>query len=196
MAGADNVLIHDEISEKIIKITTRMVKRSGAHSVTVKKILEKLGTTNRVFYNRFRNADEVLQIVYANAVVDMRKCFKSDYDSKDEFFDYCMDVAVKVFISTYDIKMQFRLYTFEHDSLTESNREWWSGEMLKVCEYAKRNGLIKSDVDTETLSYSIWCFCRGYNTDAVSRGLSKEDALKYFKFAFGYFLEGLKNKEL
>ena len=189
----NSVLIHDEISEKIIDITARLTAESGAHTVTVKKILSELGTTNRVFYNRFRNIDEVLRIVYANAVVNMRQCFKSDYDSRDEFFDYGMDVAVNVFISTYDIKMQFRRYTFEHDSLTENNRAWWSGEMLKVCEYARGKGLIKQDVDLETLSYSIWCFCRGYNTDAVSRGLSKDDALKYFRFAFGYFLEGIKN---
>ena len=186
-------LIRDEMSEKIIDITKNLAAEYGAHAVTVKKILSVLGTTNRVFYNRFHNVDEVLRIVYANAVVNMRQCFKSDYDSKEKFFDYCMDVAVNVFVSTYDIKMQCRRYTFEHDSLTESNREWWSSEMLKVCEYARRKGLIKKNVDLETLSYSIWCFCRGYNTDAVSRGLSKKDALKYFKFAFGYFLEGIKN---
>ena len=188
----NNGLIRDEVSEKIIYITARLTAQIGAHSVTVKKILAELGTTNRVFYNRFHNVDEVLRIVYANAVVNMRQCFKSEYDSKEEFFDYCMDVAVNVFVSTYDIKMQFSRYTFEHDSLTESNRTWWSDEMIKVCEYSRSNGLIKKDADIETLSYSIWCFCRGYNTDAVSRGLSKEDALKYFKFAFGYFLEGIK----
>ena len=187
-----NGLIHDEMSQKIIDITARLTAELGAHAVTVRKILSVLGTTNRVFYNRFHNVDEVLRIVYANAVVNMRQCFKSDYNSKDEFFDYCMDVAVNVFVSTYDIKMQFSRYTFEHDSLTENNRAWWSGEMLKVCKYARSNGLIKDDVDIETLSYSIWCFCRGYNTDAVSRGLAKDDALKYFKFAFGYFLEGIK----
>lgn len=187
-----DILIHDEISDKIIEITARLTAENGAHTVTVRKILSELGTTNRVFYNRFHNIDEVLRIVYANAVVNMRQCFKSDYDSQDEFFDYCMDVAVNVFISTYDIKMQFRLYSFEHDSLTENNRAWWSDEMIKICEYARSKGLIKDDVDLETLSYSIWCFCRGYNTDAVSRGLSLDDALKYFRFAFGYFLEGIK----
>ena len=187
----EQALIHDEISDEIIRITKKIATEEGSHTVTVKKIIEEMGVTNRVFYNRFRNADEVLRIVYEDAVVKMRASFKSDYDSKEDFFNYCMDIAVKVLENTYDVKMQFSQYMFEHDSLTESNRKWWMKEIGKACEYATKNGIIK-DVDPDMLGYSVWCFCRGYNTDAVSRRLSKEDAVKYFKFAFGCFLDGLK----
>ena len=90
--------------------------------------------------------------------------------------------------------MQVSRYMFEHDSLTENNRIWWTGEIKKLIEYGKQQNLIK-DVDPEELSYSIWCFCRGYNADAVGRNLSKEDAVRYFKFGFGCFLDGLKLRQ-
>jgi len=186
-------LIVDDISDKIIEITEEMATTEGAHTVTVRKVLEKLGTTNRVFYNRFHNIDEVLQIIYERAVLKMQKVIKSEFNTKDDFFDYIMDIAVATLINTYDIKMQFSRYMFEHDSLTENNRIWWTEEIKKLIEYGKKQKLIK-DVDPEELSYSIWCFCRGYNADAVGRKLSKEDAVRYFKFGFGCFLDGLKQR--
>ena len=57
-----------------------------------------------------------------------------------------------------------------------------------VIEFVK---LIKN-IDSDMLSYSIWCFCRGFNADAVGRRLSKEDAIKNFKFGFGCILDGIK----
>lgn len=184
-------LIHDEMSGKIIEVTKEMIASEGAHNVNVRKIINKMGVTNRVFYNRFHNADEVLRTVYENAVIKMRSSFKSEYDSEEEFFEYCMDMAVKVLENTYDIKMKFSQYMFEHDALTETNRIWWTNEINKAFKYAREHGIIK-DIDPELLSYSVWCICRGYSSDAVNRKLSREDAVKYFKFGFGYFLEGIK----
>ena len=54
-------------------------------------------------------------------------------------------------------------------------------------------GYIKQ-VDSDVLSYSIWCFCRGYNADAVGRNIPKDEAVKNFRYSFGIILEGLKNK--
>ncbi len=191
MAVKQQDRITDEISDDIVEITTQIARDEGAHNVTVRKIISRLGVTNRVFYNRFHNADEVLRIIYENAVLKMRESFRSDYNSSEDFFEYAMDIGTKVLINTYDIKMEFSSYMFEHDSLTEENRMWWTQTMKKSLEEAKARGFIK-DIDTEMLSYSIWCFCRGYNVDAVTRKLSKAEAVKYFQFAFGYFLEGIR----
>ncbi len=184
-------LITDEMSKIITGVVERMATEDGAHTVTVRRVLDELGITNRVFYNRFHNIDEVLQIIYKRAVLRMQKSIKTEFDDSRDFFEYVMEVAVNTLVNTYDIKMQFSRYMFEHDSLTENNRIWWSNEIKKLISFAKSNLLIK-DVDEDTLSYTIWCFCRGFNADAVSRNLSKEDAVRYFKFGFGCFLEGLK----
>ncbi len=184
-------LIKDEISEKIIEITENLATRDGAHTVTVRKILAELGTTNRVFYNRFHNIGEVLEIVYGRAVFKMHEGFNREFSEDTDFFEYVTDVAVGALINTYDIKMQFAGYMFEHDSLTQSNCDWWTAKIRKIIIYAMEKHLIKP-VDPDMLSYSIWCFCRGYNADAVGRRMSKEDAVKYFRFGFGCLLNGLK----
>ena len=69
MAEPHTGLIRDEISEKIIGIAADLAREEGAHRVNVRKIITRLGVTNRVFYNRFKNCDEVLRIVYSRAVV-------------------------------------------------------------------------------------------------------------------------------
>ena len=182
--------IHDEISEKIISIASRIATEEGAHCVSVRRIAEALGVTNRVFYNRFANCDDVLRIVYRRAVEQTHTDAKPDYHDRDSFLKFCMDAATDVLIKTYDVKMQFSRYMFEHDSLTENNRVWWSEEIKKHYAYALSHGYAK-EVDADALCYAIWCFCRGYYADAVSRQLAKEDAVRYFTFGFTCFLGGL-----
>lgn len=182
--------IHDEISEQIVKIVARIAAQEGAHKVTVKKIISELGSTNRVFYNRFANCDEVLRIVYRNAVVHMRENIKPEFHDRNSFCRFCIDTAVGVLMQSYDVKMQFRCYIFEHDSLTEENRRWWYEKIKKYYGYALEQGFAR-EVDADALCYAIWCFFRGYQADAVSRQLSKEDAVHYFTFGFSCLLNGM-----
>ena len=191
MPEKEKSLISDSISEEIVRIAEDLATRDGAHTVTVRKILEKLGTTNRVFYNRFRNIDEVLQIVYKNAVMKMHESVVTEFDISKDFFEYVTDVATSVLVKTYEIKLQFSQYMFEHDSLTDFNRDWWTKKIHELLDYGTAHGLIKK-VDYDTISYAAWCFCRGFNADALSRKIPIEDAVKYFKAGFGCFLDGLR----
>lgn len=182
--------IRDDISDQIVEIVARIAAEEGAHKVTVKKITTELGVTNRVFYNRFANIDEVLRIVYRNAVVSMRENIKPEFHDRASFEQFCIDTAVDVLMQTYDVKMQFRRYVFEHDSLTEENRVWWYEKIKKYYYYALEQGFAKQ-VDADALCYAIWCFCRGYYADAVSRQLSREEAVRYFTFGFTCLLNGV-----
>lgn len=187
-----NTLIQDSISDDIIEIAEKLVKRDGARNVTVRKILTQMGVTNRVFYNRFHNLNEVLEIVYRRAVLKMRESIKSEYDIRTDFYSYVMDVAVKVLVNTYDVKKEFSQYMFEFDSASDSNRKWWTEQVIKMINIAKKSGQIKESVDSQMLSYTVWAFFRGYNADAVNRKLSKEDAVKYFKFGLNCLIDGVK----
>ena len=135
--------IKDAVSEQIIAITRELASQEGAHKVTVRKILAKLGMTNRVFYNRFSNADEVLQIVYARAVEETRECVRPHYTDKESFIAFCLDTAVEVLMLTYEVKVQFSGYMFEHNSLTEENRLWWADGIKKHYQYALDHGFAK-----------------------------------------------------
>ena len=163
-------LIYDEMSERIIEAAAELVTTSGAHTLTVR---------------------EVLKILYKNTVLRMRETIVLESTNKEEFFEYVINVLSDILVKSYDIKMQFNHYVFEHDSLSESNYKWWTAEIKKLIEYAKEKRFIK-DVDSDVLSYSIWCFCRGYNADAVGRNIPKEEAVRQFKYSFSFLLDGLK----
>ena len=184
-------LICDEMSQKIIEAAEDIVTVSGADSLTVRKLLQTLDITNRVFYNRFRNIGDVLKIVYKNTVLKIRQSVVADFSNETDFFERVTEMVIGTLISSYDKKMQFNSYVFENDSLSQSNYEWWTTEIKKLIVHAKTHGYIK-DVDEDIMSYSIWCFCRGFNADAVGRKLPREDAVRQFRYSFGILLDGLK----
>ena len=184
-------LIVDEMSETILNATEELAVSAGARNVTVSKILTKLNITNRVFYNRFHNVDEVLEAVYARSILKIRTELADDFETADEFFDYVMKACLHTIVRSYETKMNFNHYIFEHDSLSKSNCDWWTSQIGKLIDKAKSKGFIK-DVDSHKVSYSIWCFIRGFNADAVSRGIPKDEALEYYRYTFAYLLAGLK----
>jgi len=190
MADANTGYICDEISEQIIQIAAKLTHDEGAHQVNVRKIIHALGVTNRVFYNRFSNCDEVLRIVYQRAVEEMRVSFSAEYHDKESFAAFCLDAGEAVLIQTYDVKMQFSRYVFEHDSLTENNRLWWAEKVRFYYRDALERGYVRA-VDEESLCCAIWCFCRGYQADAVARRLSKEEAVRNFRVGFQLLIDGV-----
>ena len=191
MPEASVSLIQDEMSQKIIDAVEEIAMAGGASTLTVRQILRKLDISNRVFYNRFQNIEQVLDIVYRNTIIKIRNAFQSPISIENDFFEYAKDVVSRSLLFSYEVKMKFNQYIFEEDSLGEINRTWWTGEIKKLIIYAKTHKLIK-DVDEDILAYSIWCFCRGYNADAVARGLPREKAVEDFKYSFSFLLDGLK----
>ena len=184
-------LIVDEMSDKIVETAKNLVTLQGVSNLTVRRILKELNITNRVFYNRFHNIEEVLDVVYKNTTLKIRESITDDLDSSTDFFEHVMDVVVNSLVMSYETKMQFNQYVFENDSLSQSNYEWWTGRIKKLIDYAMEHDYIKQ-VDSDVLSYSLWCFCRGYNADAVGRKIPKDEAVANFKYSFNFILEGLK----
>lgn len=191
MSEASVSLIHDEMSQKIIDAVEEIAMAGGAATLTVRQILRKLDISNRVFYNRFQNIEQVLSIVYRNTIMKIRSAFQSPINIEQDFFEYAKDVVSRSLLFSYEVKMKFNQYIFEEDSLGELNRTWWTAEIKKLIIFAKEHKLIKN-VDEDILAYSIWCFCRGYNADAVARSLPKEKAVEDFKYSFSFLLDGLK----
>ena len=184
-------LICDEMSQKIIQAAERLAIEDGTENLNVRKILKTLDITNRVFYNRFHNIGEVLDIIYEKTVLKIRESMTIAFDRDRDFFEQVTEIVANTLIMSYDNKMNFNHYVFENDSTSRSNFEWWQNEIIKLIEYAKKEKLLK-EVDSYAVSYAIWCFCRGYNADAVGRKLPKEEAVKNFKYSFGFLLDGLR----
>ena len=179
------------MSDKIIDTASRLATSEGAHNVNVRKILKELGITNRVFYNRFHNVEEVLGIISEKSILEVRKNLNFHFDENKDFFEQIMYEVEKTLIISYETRMNFAHYVFENDSVTDSNYKWWTEEIKKILDYAVEKGYIKK-VDTDMTSYAIWCFIRGFNADAIGRKLSLEEALKRYRYGFKFILDGLK----
>ena len=193
MKYTEDNLISDEMSGKIVETVENLVTLNGAKDITVRKVLKELDITNRVFYNRFRNINEVLEIVYMKTVVKIRESIPETFvaESWEEFYQKGMEIVVSSLKNSYEHKMQFSSYMFENDSLSKSNFLWWKNEIKKLLDYAMEKGFIKK-MDSDVMAYSIWCFIRGYNADAVSRNLPKDEAVENFMYSFGFLLEGMR----
>lgn len=187
-------LIRDEMSDKIISAAENIATSSGPEALTVRKILQHLAITNRVFYNRFHNISEVLDIVYQKTVQKIRDTIPTEFDPDKDFFEQVIDFVANTLVISYRAKNHFNYYVFENDSVSDYNYRWWMQKIREIIEYAKEKRYIQN-VDSEVMSYSIWCFCRGYNADAVGRGLPMNEAIKNFKYSFAFLLNGLRTQE-
>lgn len=190
---ATMALIDDEMSKRIVEVAESLVTQHGAHNVTVRSLLQELDITNRVFYNRFHNIREVLEIVYNNTINKIRQIINESFEGTDEntFFEKVTDIVERSLLLSYDEKMQFNQYVFETDSVSVSNYEWWQTQIKRLIDYAKEKKYIRN-VDTTIMSYSIWCFCRGFNADAVGRKMPKEEAARYFRYSIGVLIDGMR----
>lgn len=189
--GKREELICDEMSDRIVDTAEQLALSSGAENVTVRKILHALGITNRVFYNRFHNIDEVLSIVYEKMVLRIRAVIVSQFDPNGDFFGQIIDIVANTLKLSYENKMNLNQYVFENDSISQDNYIWWKTQIHKLIEFGKANGYVK-EVNSEIMSYAIWCFIRGYNADAVGRGLPMDEAIEKFRYSFGLLLDGLR----
>ena len=184
--------IRDDMSERIIEVAEQIATTEGAGTLTVRKILQTMKITNRVFYNRFRNIEEVLEIIYSNMVIKIRKSITPEQTSSaEEFFQHVIDVVTRALVMSYENKMQFNQYVFENDSHSQSNYNWWYTEIRKLIDFAKEKQYIKN-IDSDAMSYAIWCFCRGYNADAVGRHLPMDIAVQNFRYSFSILLDGMR----
>ena len=184
-------LIDDEMSQKIIATAEEIARSSGIEQVNVRRLLQTLNITNRVFYNRFHNIEEVLDIIYQRTSLKIRESVLDKFDPNKDFFEQVKDIVANTLVKSYENKENLNQFIFESDSNSDDNYFWWKEEISKIIEYGKEIGALK-DIDTEIMSYSIWCFIRGYNADALGRAVPKEIAVENFKYSFGVLLDGMK----
>lgn len=194
MAYSRGVKINDNISDEIIDAATETVFSVGYDKLTVCSILQKLGYSNRVFYNRFCNIHEVLEKVYENVYLKMRECADIEYIPGTDYCEYLADIAITLLKKTYETKKKFVNFLFEHDSITDYNRKWWLAKIKSLLDYGVEINVLK-DFDTESASYSIWCYCRGFTADAVNSKLDIDKAEEIFRHGIKFFLSGIIKKQ-
>lgn len=190
--AAELVMIQDDISEQIVASVGKLARQHSADTITVRDVLKDLKITNRVFYNRFHNIDEILEILYRDMVHKVRQSLALPWQDGTDFFEYVQMVAAQTLILSYTHKENLSQYIFEVDSASDANYQWWDQEIKKLIAIGQEQKLVRKDLDADMLSYSIWCFIRGFNADAMARNLTREEAETRFHYGFGIILDGLK----
>ena len=99
---ANQERICDEMSLRIIDAAEHLARAEGAHKVTVRKVLRELQITNRVFYNRFHNIGEVLDIVYENTALKIRESITTQFDPEGDFFQQVLEIVVRTLVMSYE----------------------------------------------------------------------------------------------
>ena len=138
--ASSDELIKDEMSDKIISAAEKIATSSGPEALTVRKILQHLAITNRVFYNRFHNISEVLDIVYQNTIQKIRDTIPTEFDPDKDFFEQVIDFVANTLVISYRAKNHFNYYVFENDSVSDYNYRWWMQKIREIIEYAKEKG--------------------------------------------------------
>lgn len=185
-------MIHDELSGKIIESARKLTGEKKTGKLTVRDILKDLQITNRVFYNRFHNIDEVLDLLYAETIQRVRESLSVPWPEDIDFFEHVKNVASRTLVLTYESRRNISQFVFETDSLSDQNFEWWNQEIKKLIEQGKELGYIKEELKEEYVSYSIWCFIRGFNADAMMRNLPESNALEQFQYGLDILLNGIR----
>lgn len=191
MKNLDKELIVDEMSQKIVDTAEEIAHNFGVENVNVRKLMQVLDITNRVFYNRFHNIEEVLDIIYQRTSLKIRESILLKFDPNKDFFEQVKNIVADTLIKSYENKENLNQFIFESDSQSAANYSWWKSEIEKLINFGKENNLLK-DIETEKMSYAIWCFIRGYNADALGRNLPREQAVENFKYSFGVLLDGMR----
>ena len=184
-------LIQDEMSQKIVETAEKIAHSSGVENVNVRKIMQVLNITNRVFYNRFHNIEQVLDLIYQKTSLKIRESITSKFDPEKDFCEQVKNIVADTLVKSYENKENLNHFIFEIDSQSTNNYSWWKSEIEKLIEFGKERGLLK-DIRTDKMSYAIWCFIRGYNADALGRNLPMNEAVEDFKYSFGILLDGMK----
>ena len=183
--------ISDEMSKKIISTVKDLAKTKGANSITVSDVLRELNISNRVFYNRFNNIEEVLQLIYIEITDSFHQNFDLGFDSAEDFFENLINYMENTLIGSYNTKGNLNQFIFERDSVSSKNFDWWIEEIKRIINFAIEEGYIR-DINIDQLSYAIWCFIRGFNADALSRDIPLEESREAFRYSFKLFLDGLQ----
>ena len=184
--------IVDGTSDEIVASVRRLACERGYASLTVRDVLKDLLITNRVFYNRFANIDEVLDIVYRDIAGKMRESLCAPYDGEGDFFEHVHHIAARTLHLSYVAKQNFNQFVFEADSAGEENFAWWDREIRALITQGKQLGVVRADLDEAQSSYAIWCFIRGFNADALGRGIPENEALARFRYGFDLMLSGMR----
>lgn len=192
MAYSRGIQIEDETTKRIIETATAIAQQDGMEKLSVKRILEEMNVSNRVFYNRFRNIEDVIEVMYHEFVGNLRGRIELEKLAEDDhYYETLLELAVSVVRKMYHDDIHFRMRLLSYETSKASNRSWWLEQIEAILKDGVKRGLLKP-MNEQAVSYGIWCFCLGYHKEALGQQVSEEEAIAGFIESFSFLIEGMK----
>lgn len=192
MAYSRGIQIKDKTAKSILRTAVIIAQREGLEQLSVKRILSEMKISNRVFYNRFRNIDDVIEVMYCEFVGFLREKISLEYFSDTEhYYDTMLDLATDVVKKMYGNDIHFRLRLLSYETSKENNRAWWLNQIQEILRDGIKRGLLKP-MDEYAVSCGIWCFCLGFHKEALGSQISEEQAISAFRQSFSCLIDGIK----
>ena len=190
MAYSRGIRLEDETSKTIIATAAQIARREGMEELTVKRVLTELKVSNRVFYNRFRNIDDVIQVLYEDLVQEIRSSLERVQQPAQSYPDYLLELAVAAVEKIYQNTLHFKQYLFSYQVANDTNRDWWLKKIQQLLRRGMEQGELKVN-DPVKMSYGVWCFCLGFHRDAVGDELTEQEAMDAFREVFSCLIQGM-----
>lgn len=192
MAYSRGIQIEDKTTKAIVRTAAVIAQREGLEKLTVKRILSEMKVSNRVFYNRFRNIEDLIEVMYHQFVDTVRERINPERLADTEhYYETMLELAVGVVRKMYHNDIHFRLRLLSYEASKESNRNWWLKQIQEILKDGVNRGLLKP-MNEQAVSYGVWCFCLGFHKDALGKNINEEEAISAFRESFSYFIEGMK----
>lgn len=153
--------------QKIIDATIRLIKKSGADSVTVRNVCTEADSSIGTFYHYFRDKDDLL--MYFIQEIPFKECeLKKDLSHPAYRI---IELYMKLVNRYMDLGLDFMksFYSTTNTSLSsymsEVDGKFLDGTVMARCEeellQAKEMGYIKKDADIHTMSVDICTIIKG-----------------------------------
>lgn len=192
MAYSRGIQIEDETTKEIIHTAKKIAQKEGLEQLSVKRILAEMKVSNRVFYNRFRNIEDVIELLYEQAVNSLREIIDLSLLEKDElYYETLENLAVNVVRCLYQNNIHFRARLLSYETSKDNNRNWWIEQIQTILCDGVTRGLLKP-MDELGTARGIWCLCLGFHKEALGKSVPEQEAIASFRTFFTIFIEGMK----
>ncbi|MBE7042550.1 MAG: TetR/AcrR family transcriptional regulator [Ruminococcaceae bacterium] len=192
MTYSRGIQIEDETTVTIIRVAKEIAQKEGIEQLSVKRILTEMKVSNRVFYNRFRNIEDVIELLYEQAVNSFRGIIDlSLLEQSENYYETLENLAVNVVRCLYQNNIHFRARLLTYEASKDNNRNWWITQIQDILRNGVERGLLRP-MDELAVARGIWCFCLGFHKEALGNSVSEQDAISSFRASFSIFISGMK----
>lgn len=166
--------IDDETSKRILDLAMNIGCKEGAEALTVTRLCKELNCDRRVIYNRFRDIDEIDQIVAQRCDLELIAHARQSVDPQASYHDGFMAFIEASFAYIYERKAAFQHYMSLYQIVKDRIRNGVLQELDQMIEAGKRTGDVRADIDSYHAAADIWLILTG-----ISGMLAGDSSYRY-----------------